>query len=152
MREDEVMIDELDGPPRGYFEIPLDYWATPNGELEPENHPQASRLVQRITYLNFLLISPDRSQVNSGASTVLERVKARLKEIGGGYIWWRKRPTLTESDAEDGPPARWKMSFRLGTTPELPRDWWAAVAVDVGNRTEDGGVGLRGQGKYAPDA
>lgn len=118
---DEPAVVELDGPCAAYFEIPLDYWVTPNGELEAENHPEASRMIQRVVYKSFFVA--DRLQ----ARNVVERVTARLKELGGGYLWWRQRPAKTESDA-------W--SLRLGTTPELPAAWWHAVARDVGNMGE----------------
>jgi len=111
---------ELDGPPMAYFEIPLDYFATPNGELEPESHPEACRLTQQVTYVNFNVADPLRVR------TIVDRVTARLKEIGGGYIWWRRRPTCTE----DQPPRMW---LRLGTTPQLPGPWWQRLSDDVGN-------------------
>jgi hypothetical protein len=116
----DIVIIELDGPLRAYFEIPLDYWATPNGELEAESHPEASRLTQRVVYINFDVADPLR------ARTVTERVTQRLKELGGGYIWWRLRPTVTQ----DQPP---RLRLRLGTTPELPRDWWQRLSQDVEN-------------------
>jgi len=103
-----------------YFEIPLDYHATPNGEIEAEGHPEAARLVQRVVYVTFCVADPIRIQ------TVLARIKERLKEIGGGYIWWRRRPMATE----DQPP---KMRMRLGTTPQLPDEWWRRLSEDVGN-------------------
>jgi hypothetical protein len=118
----EPAVVELDGPSGAYFEIPLDYWATPNGELEAENHPEASRLTQRVTYVNFKV--GDRHR----ALTVVARVTARLKELGGGYIWWRLRPTATEDGA---------VRLRLGTTPELPADWWIRVHIDVDNQSID---------------
>lgn len=114
----EPSIIELDGPPMAYFEIPLDYWATPNGELEPESHPEASRLTQHVTYICFKVAD------NARVQTVLTRVKARLMEVGGGYIWWRTRPSSTE----DG-----SYRFRLGTTPQLPDAWWERVSKESGN-------------------
>ena len=117
---DEATVVELDGPPRAYFEIPLDYFATPNGELEPEGHPEAIRLTQRVLYMNF------RVGDNARVQTVLSRVNERLKEIGGGYIWWRLRPR-TEPDGT--------IRFRLGTTPELPAMWWKTVGRDVDNQS-----------------
>jgi hypothetical protein len=128
----EPFIIELDGPPMAFFEIPLDYWATPNGELEAEGHPQATRLTQRILYQNFVLVSPNVAQIRDGARIAVERVRTRLKELGGGYIWWRKRPT-EEKDGE----GHTRMRFRLGTTPELPIEWWRQVAKDVGNQSQD---------------
>jgi hypothetical protein len=115
--KDPVVL-ELDGPPMAYFEIPLDYWATPNGELEPASHPEASRLTQRVEYWNF------RVRDGEVARTVIDRVTARLKGLGGGYIWWRLRPTF---DAR----------LRLGTTPELPADWWQQLSLDVENQSVD---------------
>lgn len=119
--EDPCVI-ELDGPPMAYFEIPLDYFATPNGELEPESHPEATRLVQSVIYMNFKV--QDQHRVH----TVMNRVTARLKELGGGYIWWRQRPDKTDDEA---------MRFRLGTTPQLPQDWWNKLFTDVDNRSTD---------------
>jgi hypothetical protein len=121
----EPTIVELDGPPTAYFEIPLDYWATPNGELEPESHPEASRLIQRIVYINFKV--PNSAYVQS----LLARVNERLKELGGGYIWWRLRPTHTQDGA---------MRLRLGTTPQLPDAWWNRLSLDVGNGSLDNNV------------
>lgn len=118
-REGPAVV-ELDGPTAAFFEIPLDYWATPNGELERESHPEVSRLVQRVVYHNFCVVDAVR------ARTVVERVTARLKELGGGYIWWRRRPTATEDH---------RLTLRLGTTPELADDWWQRVARDVDSRS-----------------
>lgn len=112
------VIIELDGPPMAYFEIPLDYWATPNGELEAAEHPESVRLSQHVTYINFTVADTARVQ------TILARVNERLKELGGGYIWWRRRPRATE----DG-----QMNLRLGTTPSIPDAWWRRLSTDVGN-------------------
>ena len=103
-----------------FFDIPLDYWATPNGELEAEGHPEASRLFQRVTYMAFKV--PDPARVH----TIIDRVTARLRELGGGFIWWRKRPTRTEEDQ-----MAWRL--RLGTSPELPFQWWHDLGQDVGS-------------------
>lgn len=115
---DEPTIIELDGPPMAYFNIPLDYWATPNGEIEPEGHPEATRLSQTITYINFHV------RDNACVQTIIERVQARLKELGGGYIWWRRRPDYATDRT---------MYLRLGTTPQLPAAWWQSLSTDVGN-------------------
>lgn len=122
---EEPTIMELDGPPQAYFELPLDYWATPNGELEAAGHPEASRLVQRITYINFHVDDNPRVQ------TILARVNERLRELGGGYIWWRLRPKVTESG---------QYRLRLGTTPGLPDSWWRRLSLDVGNGSLDHNV------------
>lgn len=120
---DAPVIIELDGPPAAYFEISLDFWATPNGEIEAPGHPDATRLIQRIVYINFTVAD------NARVQTILARVNERLKELGGGYIWWRQRPTQTEQ-TDDQPP---KMRLRLGTTPQLPDSWWQRLSTDVGN-------------------
>lgn len=120
----EPTIMEIDGPPMAFFEIPLDYWSTPNGEIEPEGHPEASRLVLRILYHNF------RVHDQARARAVVDRVTERLKELGGGYIWWRKRPTTSY----DAVPT---VSLRLGTSPALPADWWARLKTDVENLSND---------------
>jgi hypothetical protein len=117
-RAPEGVVIELDGPPTQYFEIPLDYYATPNGELEPEGHPDAVRLAMRVNYFQFLVADTARVR------TIIARVTERLKDLGGGYIWWGKRPTLTEDK---------RMRLRLGTTPQLPDLWWARLSADVGN-------------------
>lgn len=122
---EEVDIVELDGPPRAYFELQLDYWATPNGELEAAGHPDASRLTQRVVYINFKVADTARVQ------TVIERVKSRLKDLGGGYIWWRLRPTYTLER---------ELRFRLATTPQLPDAWWEALSQSVGNGSLDRNV------------
>lgn len=120
-REEPVVV-ELDGPPTAYLEIPLDFWATPNGELEAENHPEAARLVQHIDYMNFRVADAVRAQ------TVVTRVTARLKELGGGYIWWRLRPKQTYEGVR----------LRLGTTPGLPAEWWKTLSLDVDNQSIEG--------------
>lgn len=120
---EEPAVIELDGPPTAYFEIPLDYFATPNGELEAEGHPEAARLVQNVVYQNFCVADLVRVQ------TILARVSQRLKEIGGGYLWWRHRPAYTTHV----PP---RMHLRLGTSPTLPADWWQRLERDVDNRFE----------------
>lgn len=112
---DEPIVYELDGPPQAYFEIPLDYWATANGEIEPEGHPEVTRLSLRVHYMNFRV--PDRVR----ADLVIEQVKEKLRQLGGGYIWWRRKP----SECEDG---TWYL--RLGTSPALPPVWWAACGAD----------------------
>lgn len=116
-REDATII-ELDGPASAYFEIPLDHFATPNGEIEPPSHPDAARLLQGVVYINFKVRDNPRVQ------TVLARVHERLLELGGGFIWWRLRP----SNTEDG-----HIRLRLGTTPQLPAPWWQSLSNDVGN-------------------
>lgn len=116
---DEAQVIELDGPPMAYFEIPLPYFATPNGELEPEGHPEASRLVMRIDYQNFHV------RDNTAVMIVIERVTRRLRELGGGFIWWRLHPSYAEDRT---------MRLRFGTTPELPPPWWAELRRDVGDR------------------
>jgi len=118
-REGPAVV-ELDGPCAAYFEIPLDLFATPNGELEAESHPEAARLVQRVAYLSFVVSDDLRVKL------IVSRVSARLKELGGGYIWWRQRPTPTA----DEPP---RVRMRLGTTPELPTAWWQRLGKDVDN-------------------
>jgi hypothetical protein len=118
--KNEPTIIELDGPPIAFFEIPLDYWATSNGELEAKEHPDASRLVQRIVYINFTVDDVARVQ------TILARVNERLKELGGGYIWWRRRPRADETGHR-------RIHLRLGTTPGLPDSWWRRLSLDVGN-------------------
>lgn len=122
-------IVELDGPPRPYFEIPLDYWATSNGELEAENHPEVARLVQRIVYINF------RVRNALAVRIITDRVTHALREKGGGYIWWRKHPT-----EEAGPPR--VITLRLGTTPQLLAAWWQTLSDDVENLSLDNCMNL----------
>lgn len=115
-------IYELDGPPTAYFELPLDHWVTPNGEFEAEGHPDAVRLVQRVMYYSFRVADAPR------AHTIVKRVKERLEALGGGYLWWRRRPMRSE----DG-----FLYLRLGTLPELPAAWWQGLARDVESRSVD---------------
>jgi hypothetical protein len=118
----EPVVVELDGPPMKAFEIPLDFWATANGELEREGHPDAARLTQRVLYHDFEV--DDVLKVR----TITDRVTARLKELGGGYLWWRQRPDQ----------ARTKLWWlRLGTSPELPPAWWGSLSNDVENTALD---------------
>lgn len=116
-------VIELDGPPMAYFEIPLEYWATPNGELEAAGHPESARLTQRIVYQNF------RVPTIKCAEDMADAVRQRLRELGGGYIWWRRRPV----DHMDGLP----ICPRLGTSPELPPAFWAKLRLAV----HDNGAG-----------
>lgn len=115
---DEPWVREIDAPATGhvFLEVPLDYWVTPNGEIEPEGHPEACRLVLRVVYQSFTF----PSQV--GATMVVEAVTAKLRELGGGYIWWGKRPN------EDATGA-WRL--RLGTSPALPDAWWVACFQSI---------------------
>src|ERR1700675_1422915 len=110
------LIVELDGPPTPFFEIPLDYWANSNGELEAEDHPDVARLVQRVVYINFNVADA------LGVRVVTDRVNAKLKELGGGYIWWNLRPTMSREK---------RMRLRLGTTPQLATAWWQRLSDDV---------------------
>lgn len=110
-------VCELDGPPQAYFEIPLDYWANSNGELEAAGQNGAVRLIQRIVYVNFDVAS------TFAAQELFQKVRVRLLELGGGYVWWRKRPT------QEG----LRVNFRLATTPQLPRAWWEKASKDVKN-------------------
>lgn len=128
-RVEEPDIVELDGPPQAFFELPLDYWATPNGELERAGAAGSARLIQRVMYINFKVADNARCQ------TVIERVKARLRDLGGGYIWWRLRPTYTLER---------ELRFRLGTTPQLPDAWWNRLSEAVGNGSLDRVPGVPG--------
>lgn len=114
--KDPVVI-ELDGPPMAYFEVPLDYWATPNGEIEAQDHPEASRLTMRKVYQNF------RVPTLECAEDIGTAVRKRLLELGGGYIWWRRRPV----DHLDGHP----ISVRLATSPELTEAFWDSLRRSV---------------------
>lgn len=120
---DGPAVVELDGPCAAYFEIPLDFWATPNGELEPSTHPEATRLTERVQYMTIIV----RDTVQ--ARTVVDRVTERLKELGGGFIWWRNRPHTLESG---------DVRLRLGTTPALPEEWWTRMTQTVGATTNHG--------------
>jgi len=124
-RPPEPPIIELDGPQMAFFDIPLDYWATPNGEIEAEGHPEAARLFQRVVYMNFKVADPAR------VHAIIDRVTARLRELGGGFIWWRRRPTRT-----DDTPAAWRL--RLGTSPELPSAWWEGLGKELGSVAQFG--------------
>jgi hypothetical protein len=129
VKEEGPTIVELDGPERAYFEIPLDYWATANGELEAESHPDVARLVQRVVYVNFKVRDALHVRV------ITQRVTQALKELGGGYIWWRKHPEETP-----GPPR--VIALRLGTTPQLALPWWQTLCDDVENQSLDNCLNL----------
>ena len=116
----EPVVLELDGPAQAYFDIPLDYHSTPNGELEAPDHPEASRLVQKVIYVGFEV------STETQALRVQQAVTERLLELGGGIIWWRRRPTATNYE----PPT---VRLRLGTTPQLPRAWWERLSGETGN-------------------
>lgn len=119
-------ITELDGPPTAYFEIPLEYWATANGELEPAGHPESQRLVQRVEYKSFGVPTLEI------ANDLVAAVRAELRKLGGGYIWWRKRPAM---ESYDGGKTKWRL--RLATSPELPWEWWVHLGDLAGNTSSD---------------
>jgi hypothetical protein len=133
----EPHVYELEGPPQSYFEIPLDWFANDNAEIEPGHSPGAVRLVQRVVYYNFGMIGDSVEDVQSRAQTIVDAVHAELNgtcEIG--YLWWRKRPEFTVEQVRKllgGKKPRHKVRLRLGTSPSLPTAFWVKLSESVKN-------------------
>lgn len=111
-----IEIIEIDGPSCAWFELPLEYFVTANGEIEAEGMPGAVRLSQLYEYRNVWV--DDLKQ----ADAVIDQVRQRLKELGGGVIWWRRRY----------PSAGGRTMIRLTSSPPLPLPWWDRMAEQVG--------------------
>ncbi len=135
----DAQVFELQGPPRAYFEVPLDWFATAEGELTPAQIPGAVRLIQRVHYVSFLMLGDDAADVQGRALKVLESVRAELKRVTEqGYIWWRLFPKYEVEDvATTSKPARHRVRMRLGTLPTLTTRFWLDLSKAVGNASSE---------------
>lgn len=141
-------VYELDGPPQAYFEIPLDWFANDNAEIEPGASPGAVRLVQRVTYYSFQCIRDSQASCEQVSQDIVGAVHAELKRtLEIGYLWWRKRPEFKLEQVRGllgiKKVPRNKVSLRLGTCPTLPTAFWKKLSDDVRNISSDpvGGQG-----------
>ena len=121
----EAYICELDGPPRSSFDVPLDYFTTANGEIEPESTAGAVRLTQHIEYVSYRVVGPTIADVVVKSEEFIEALRQTLKAKGGGILWWRWRPRL-EKGISGGKPAH-KITLRVGTSPSLSYEHWACL-------------------------
>lgn len=104
----------FDGPPQAYFDIPLYPFGLPG--------------CYRVTYHSIRMIygSFEAAAKDKACEVLLAAIVQKLVELGGGTIYWRRRPYLYEEITV-------KAGMRLGTVPELPKAWWdAAIAMAVG--------------------
>lgn len=141
--EMERQVFELDGPQRAYFEIPLDWFANDNAEIEPGQSEGAVRLMQRVVYYSFQVLGDSQPEVSAKADTIVAWVRAELLKRCelDSFIWWRKRPDFTietfKTPFNHSKPARHKVRLRLGTCPTLPTVFWKRISDDIGNISSD---------------
>ena len=110
-RKDNRM-DEIDGPPRAYFEIPF---------------PDVVEIaVLRIEYVTIIWpITQEQFEDNiqtEVAGRLVTAIKDELFKLGGGIIWWRTRPALQTYDGPQG--TIFKIRCRVATTPMLSNETW----------------------------
>lgn len=118
-------VADTDGPPRAYFEIPLNTFA-PNG----------SREIHRVVYINWA-IWLDSPGSEDAVTKVTDAIKAELQRAGGGIMWWRLRPQYDHGGS--------RVRLRVGTSPELSHEFWTRMFVEYKNASTDTSVGgLRG--------
>lgn len=144
---EERHIYELDGPPQAYFEIPLDWFANDNAEIEPGQSPGAVRLVQRVTYYSFQCIRDSEASCQQVSQDIVGAVHKELKRhVEIGYLWWRKRPEFKVEQVRGllgiKKVPKTKVSLRLGTCPTLPTAFWKKLSEDVRNISSDPVIGL----------
>lgn len=105
------LIDEIDGPARSYFEIPF------------------NNQIMRITYVS--LVWPitqehvEDNMQNRVAEQLMTAIKDQLFKLGGGIIWWRKRPELSVYDGLQG--QIFKIRCRVATSPPLSNEAWDSL-------------------------
>lgn len=143
-------VYELEGPPQAYFEIPLDWFANDNAEIEPGHSDGAVRLVQRVTYYSFILLRDTEAECQAAANLITDGVRAEIgKHVDIGYLWWRKRPEFTLGEVKKGllgkKQPKWKVWLRLGTCPTLPTHFWKTLSERMENISSDP---VGGQGKF----
>jgi hypothetical protein len=111
MAEDNF-VDELDMPPRAYFDI-------------PQNIPTAELQLQRI--VAYVMVSGPCNQENAEKfrDESTEKVRSELRKLGGGIIWWRTRFEIDQSDRRN---KIWRAYGRCGTSPALPESFWSQLA------------------------
>jgi hypothetical protein len=143
-------VYELDGPPQAYFEIPLDWFANGNAEIEPGASPGAVRLVQRVIYYSFQCVRDSEASCQQVYQDIVGAVHKKLKATNEiTYLWWRKRPTYSVEQVKKllsrSKVPQHKVSLRLGTCPSLPTAFWKQLSDDVRNISSDP---VGGQGRF----
>lgn len=138
----EAHVYELDGPAQAYFEIPLDWFANANAEIEPGNSPGAVRLVQRVVYYNFMVLGDSENEVKQAVIDITGAVHVELRKTREiSYIWWRKRPEYVVEQVKKKflgkKEPRHKVRLRLGTCPSLPTSFWSALSLKVHNASSE---------------
>lgn len=106
---DEPFVDELDMPPRAYFQIKLDL--------------QEATSVATIS-AHVMQAGPfkTREQGELFSKLGVSRVHQELLTLGGGIIWWRTRPEIGQNADET-----WHFYARCGTSPTLPNSFWTEM-------------------------
>ena len=133
--EPQADILEIDGPPRAYFEIPLDYTAA-DIDAGGLGYPE-QRLYQRVLYYSFMVTRENRTDCVEAAGHVINEVTAELFKFKGGIIWWRKRPELEQGYDNEAGQIRYRVRLRLGTSPSLDRETWNRIGASIGNQSSD---------------
>ena len=106
-REKYPNVEELDGVPCAYMEIP-----TEQGFV-------------RIVYRILAVQSQNRETLETAGAGYLNAVReALMTHNGGGMIWWRHRPQI-----EAGSKGGWQFYCRLETSPKLSDDFWDKLPV-----------------------
>jgi hypothetical protein len=111
-------IQEIDGPPRAYFEIPIRF------------SPDDTQLsVLQITYVTLIRpITQEHVEDNMQgvvAEQLVTAIKDQLFKIGGGIIWWRARPKLEVFNTSQGQV--FKVRCRVATSPPLSDEAWDSL-------------------------
>jgi hypothetical protein len=115
-RADNLM-DEIDGPARAYFHIPIQ-------DLGGGNY-------QMIQIVYVTLIWPitredvEDDRVKEVAGELSKAIQDELFKLGGGIIWWRSRPKLESFESNKGPV--FKVRCRVATSPPLDPKTWEAL-------------------------
>lgn len=112
------MITEIDGPPRGYFEVRGD-----NGQM------------LRYIYKSVRRRAATREALRAWYDQFHTAIQVELEQQASddGIIWWRKRPTYEEIQTR-----RFKgfeLYMRLDTSPYLSYDFWKQYAIDQNDAT-----------------
>lgn len=105
----EPWVDELDMPPRAYFQIPTD---VPGDTVTVAAYQMKSGPFE------------SEEQAQTFSQLAVARVKNELLTLGGGIIWWRVRPEVSEYSHK---PGVWHFYGRCGTSPTLPNSFWSSM-------------------------
>jgi hypothetical protein len=129
----EPWIIEIDGPPMAYFDIPLDYTVAADGNLQMNDSLVRSPLTQRIEFYTFRIERDVPDTIEATINDLVDDVKRALRKTGdGGILWWRLRPEFKRDNGHS------VGRVRLGTSPSLPKEFWAKLGKRFGSRNEAG--------------